>query len=172
MRIATPGWTARIWLEYRAGNVTRAERDCLLTLHSFRRTGGHCMAEPRHPGGAGQHVHQDSPTRPGTGQGARACGVGREARPGRLAVAQDVQPLSVPDASGGRPAGPTGTTLAGSRHYRTPGLRRGESKQERGSRRDATGAAAMPDLLAMRRAVIEARLGQARYAIRYEGRRQ
>ena len=32
-------WTARVWLEYRAGNLTRA-RDVLLTLHTFRGTGG------------------------------------------------------------------------------------------------------------------------------------
>jgi hypothetical protein len=42
MPIATPGWTTRIWLEYRAGNLTRAYRDVLLTLRTFRGTGGHC----------------------------------------------------------------------------------------------------------------------------------
>jgi hypothetical protein len=42
MPIAQPTWTARIWAEYRAGNVTRAYRDVLLTLHSFRGHGGQC----------------------------------------------------------------------------------------------------------------------------------
>jgi hypothetical protein len=35
-------WTARVWTEYRAGNLTRSARDVLLTLHTFRGTGGHC----------------------------------------------------------------------------------------------------------------------------------
>jgi hypothetical protein len=39
-------WTTRIWLEYRAGNLTRAARDVLLTLHTFRSTGG--VAWPSH----------------------------------------------------------------------------------------------------------------------------
>jgi hypothetical protein len=36
-------WTTRIWQAYRAGNLTRAYRDVLLTLHTFRGTGGHCL---------------------------------------------------------------------------------------------------------------------------------
>jgi hypothetical protein len=39
---AKPAWTTRIWLEYRAGSLTRAARDVLLTLHTFRGTGGQC----------------------------------------------------------------------------------------------------------------------------------
>jgi hypothetical protein len=39
-------WTNRIWLEYRAGNLTRAARDVLFTLHTFRGTGG--AAWPSH----------------------------------------------------------------------------------------------------------------------------
>jgi hypothetical protein len=35
-------WTTRIWLEYRAGNLTRTYRDVLLTLHTYRSTGGAC----------------------------------------------------------------------------------------------------------------------------------
>jgi hypothetical protein len=37
-----PPWTTRVWLEYRAGNLTRAARDVLLTLHTFRGIGGQC----------------------------------------------------------------------------------------------------------------------------------
>ena len=33
-------WTTRIWQEFRAGNLTRAARDVLLTLHTYRGTGG------------------------------------------------------------------------------------------------------------------------------------
>ncbi len=33
-------WTARIWREFRAGNLTRAYRDVLLTLRSYRGYGG------------------------------------------------------------------------------------------------------------------------------------
>ena len=33
-------WTARIWAEFRAGNLTRAWRDALLTLATFRGHGG------------------------------------------------------------------------------------------------------------------------------------
>lgn len=39
-------WTTRIWHEFRAGNLTRAHRDCLLTLHTFRGPGG--VAWPAH----------------------------------------------------------------------------------------------------------------------------
>jgi len=33
-------WTARVWTEFRAGNLTRACRDVLLTLQTFRGHGG------------------------------------------------------------------------------------------------------------------------------------
>ena len=39
-------WTTRIWQEYRAGNLTRAARDVLLTLHTYRGPGG--VAWPSH----------------------------------------------------------------------------------------------------------------------------
>jgi DNA-binding transcriptional MocR family regulator len=39
-------WTASIWREYRADNLTRAWRDVLLTLHSYRSAGG--VAWPSH----------------------------------------------------------------------------------------------------------------------------
>jgi hypothetical protein len=35
-------WTARVWQEFRARNLTRAYRDVLLTLRTFRGTGGTC----------------------------------------------------------------------------------------------------------------------------------
>jgi hypothetical protein len=46
MPIAKPAWIARVWLEYRAGNLTRAARDVLLTLRTFRGPGG--VAWPSH----------------------------------------------------------------------------------------------------------------------------
>jgi hypothetical protein len=39
-------WTTRVWLEYRVGNLTRAYRDVLLTLHTYRGPGG--VAWPAH----------------------------------------------------------------------------------------------------------------------------
>jgi hypothetical protein len=39
----TEPWTTRIWREFRAGNLTRAFRDTLLTLGTFRGTGGLCI---------------------------------------------------------------------------------------------------------------------------------
>jgi len=39
-------WTARVWAEFRAGNLTRAGRDVLLTLHTYRAAGG--VAWPSH----------------------------------------------------------------------------------------------------------------------------
>ena len=35
-------WIARVWADYRAGNLTRANRDVLLTLYTFRGAGGQC----------------------------------------------------------------------------------------------------------------------------------
>ena len=35
-------WTDRVWREFRAGNLTRAHRDVLLTLRTFRGTSGVC----------------------------------------------------------------------------------------------------------------------------------
>jgi hypothetical protein len=43
---AQPLWVTRIWQEFHAGNLTRAARDVLLTLHSFRGHGG--VAWPSH----------------------------------------------------------------------------------------------------------------------------
>lgn len=33
-------WTTRVWREHRAGNISRTERDVLLTLRTFRGAGG------------------------------------------------------------------------------------------------------------------------------------
>jgi hypothetical protein len=41
-----PAWTTRVWQEFRAGNLSRGQRDVLLCLHSFRGTGG--VAWPSH----------------------------------------------------------------------------------------------------------------------------
>ena len=35
-------WTARVWAEFRAGNLTRSSRDVMLTLRTFRGLGGLC----------------------------------------------------------------------------------------------------------------------------------
>lgn len=36
-------WTDRVWREFHAGNLTRSYRDVLLTLRTFRGTGGLCV---------------------------------------------------------------------------------------------------------------------------------
>lgn len=36
-------WTSRVWREFRADNLTRAYRDVLLTLATYRGTGGLCI---------------------------------------------------------------------------------------------------------------------------------
>ena len=41
-RAPQPTWTARVWAEFRARNLTRTERDVLLTLRTFRAPGGGC----------------------------------------------------------------------------------------------------------------------------------
>jgi hypothetical protein len=46
MSNATSAWTTRIWQEYRSGNLTRAARDVLLCLRTFRGPGG--TAWPSH----------------------------------------------------------------------------------------------------------------------------
>lgn len=42
----TETWITRIWREHRVGNLTRAHRDVLLTLHTYRASGG--CAWPSH----------------------------------------------------------------------------------------------------------------------------
>ncbi len=37
-----PSWKARVWQEFKIGNLTRAMRDVLLTLATYRGTGGAC----------------------------------------------------------------------------------------------------------------------------------
>jgi hypothetical protein len=46
MSIAKLAWTTRVWQEFRAGNLTRAARDVLLCLRTFRGAGG--VAWPSH----------------------------------------------------------------------------------------------------------------------------
>jgi DNA-binding transcriptional MocR family regulator len=46
VQIPTPSWTARIWSEFHAGNLTPVWKDVLLTLRTFRGLGG--TAWPSH----------------------------------------------------------------------------------------------------------------------------
>ena len=46
MPTTNPAWTTRVWQEFRAGNLSRGQRDVLLCLHTFRGTGG--VAWPSH----------------------------------------------------------------------------------------------------------------------------
>jgi hypothetical protein len=36
-------WTTRVWKEFHADNLTRGERDVLLTLRTFKGSGGLCI---------------------------------------------------------------------------------------------------------------------------------
>jgi Helix-turn-helix domain len=105
-------WTTRVWQEYRAGNLTRAARDVLLTLHAYRGHGG--AAWPSHATLA-DRARCCAKT---VGRAlAQAQGLGlvswvEAPRPGGLAVAAVQQPLSVRDAggAGARRSGRTGST--------------------------------------------------------------
>lgn len=44
--MGTPTWIGRVWAEYKSGNLTRAYRDVLITLHTYRGPGG--TAWPSH----------------------------------------------------------------------------------------------------------------------------
>ena len=147
-------WTTRIWREFRAGNLTRAWRDALLTLHTYRGTGGLCIPS---------HATLAERAKVGVRTVARALAAARDLglvnwterriRRGwrwlrtsnayRLTrPAGDVQPAA-------RPAFP--------RHATT--CQRGggeESQTKKGLLNEMLSAAAvLPDLLAMRRASIE-----------------
>jgi DNA-binding transcriptional MocR family regulator len=163
MPIATPTWINRIWLEYRAGNLTRAARDVLLTLHSFRGHGG--AAWPSH---ATLADRARCCTRTVQRALAQAQGLGlvswaeRHVRAGwrwlrtsnlyRFVVPEGV-PISrsrlptLISRSAGLPVPTTGLNAAG-----------GESQNKKEALEELLrAAAAAPDLLLRRRLVIEGR---------------
>jgi len=132
MPAASPPWTDRIWREFRAGTLTRSWRDVLLTLATFRGSGG--------------AIHPSHSTLAERGR----CSVRTVQR--ALAHAQRLglvvwaerrvraswrwlrtsNTYRLLDARGAGPGPPT-PLLAPPRHYRTDRPGRGERKQE-GSR--------------------------------------
>jgi hypothetical protein len=153
-------WAARVWAEYRAGNLTRAARDVLLTLHSFRGTGG--VAWPSHATLA-DRARCCTRTVARALQAAQALGLvdwcERRVRAGWrwlrssnrywfLVPDEKVQPWTASPRRGVQ-------TCSLGRQVSTTGLRarRGESlrKKEVHGDRQPIGQGPMPDLLAARR---------------------
>ena len=138
----TPTWITRIWHEYRAGNLTRADRDVLLTLHTFRGHGG--IAWPSHATLA-ERARCCTRTVQRALQQAQGLGLvswtERRVRAGWRWLRAS-QPVSVRGAGGaGTGGGRTGFQSAGTDGLRGRG---GERKQERCSRRDAVGGRSAP----------------------------
>ena len=159
MPIAIPPanpWRDHVWKEFRAGNLTRAYRDVLLTLATRGAGGLICPAHATLAERVGCSVS--------TVQRAltQACPLGlvswteRRIRAGwRWLRTSNAYRLAVPDGPvrrGMRPAWP---------RRRTNGQcdREGENLKKEGALREMLrAAAALPDLLARRRAVIEGQL--------------
>jgi hypothetical protein len=142
-------WTARVWQEFRADNLTRACRDVLLTLRTFRGHGG--VAHP-------SHENPCQPRRLLRPHGAASatgcprpwpCAMDRAARAGRLAVpARGVEPGLRPRRS------TTGQKGRGGERLKTEDTCRRKKAAWEAMR---LAAAALPDLLAIRREAFEAR---------------
>ena len=160
-------WIARVWSEFRAGTLTRTYRDVLLTLQTFRGNGG--LICPAHATLADRAKCGVRTVQRALRQAERlglVLWVERRIRRGwRWLRTSNVYHLSVPDAavdSSLRPLWPCHSTNC------QPG-RGGESleKEDANQGRKAAlaamirEAAGLPDLLAIRRAVMEGRL-QAR----------
>ena len=149
-----------------AGIPRRAARDVLLTLHTFR---GHGALRGRRtsPWPIGHGAAPGPSSARSSRSGPRSGIVGRAARPGRLALAQDQQPVSVRGAKGVPISNSRLLSLIGGRSARplTPTTghcgRGGESHKKKEALDEMLrAAAAAPDLLLRRRLVIEGRGGQ------------
>ena len=86
-------WTTRVWREHRAGNISRTERDVLLTLRTFRGAGG--TMHPSHATLADRARCSlpERDTSAPAGAAARLGVLGGAPRARRLAVAADVECL-------------------------------------------------------------------------------
>jgi hypothetical protein len=158
-RPLTNPWRDRVWQEFRAGNLTRAYRDVLLTLATFRGAGG--LICPAHATLADRAQCSVSTVRRALAQASQLGLVSwteRRVRAGwRWLRTSYAYRLALPD-------GPV------QRGMRSPWPRRrtsgqsdgeGESLNKKGALREMLrAAAALPDLLALRRAAMAARLGR------------
>ncbi len=155
-------WTNRVWHEFRAGNLTRSYRDVLLTLRTFRGTGGLCV--PSHAALADRARCSVRTVQRALVQAQVLDLVSwteRRVRAGwRWLRTSNAYRLAVPDgpvqpgmrAPFPRPAtcpATTGQTVRGE-----------EDLSKKGALQDMlTAAAGLPDLLAMRRAAMAGRVG-------------
>jgi hypothetical protein len=152
-------WRDRVWQEFRAGNLTRAYRDVLLTLATFRGAGG--LICPAHATLAERAGCSVSTVQRALAQAFRLDLVSwteRRIRAGwRWLRTSNAYRLAVPDGPvrhGMRPEWPRRRTSA-----QCDGG--GESrKKEEALKAMLRAAAALPDLLALRRAAMAARLGR------------
>ncbi|MBA2715641.1 MAG: helix-turn-helix domain-containing protein [Propionibacteriales bacterium] len=154
-------WTDRVWHEFHAGNLTRGYRDVLLTLRTFRGTGGLCV--PSHATLADRARCSSRTVQRALVQ-AQVLGLvswtERRVRAGwRWLRTSNAYRLAVPD----RPV-QSGMRTPFSRSATCPAttgqtVRGGESLSKKGALQDMlVAAASLPNLLAIRRAAIEGRL--------------
>jgi hypothetical protein len=155
----TNPWRDRVWKEFRAGNLTRAYRDVLLTLATFRGAGG--LICPAHATLADRTQCSASTVRRALAQAFRVGLVSweeRRIRAGwRWLRTSNAYRLAVPGGPvrrGMRPTWPRRRTNGQSD-------RKGESLNKKGALREMLrAAAALPDLLALRRAAMAVRLSR------------
>jgi hypothetical protein len=154
-------WTARVWHEYRAANLTRAMRDVLLTLATYRGPGG--IAWPSHAALAERAKCSVRTVQRALAMAAELGLVAwteRRVRAGwRWLPTSNAYRLLTP-----LEAVRTGLRAAWRPMPATTGQdgRGGERSSKKAALRTMLQAAAtMPDLLAMRRAVMEGRMAGA-----------
>lgn len=150
-------WIARVWAEFKAGNLTRAYRDCLLTLRTFQGRDGALW--PSHATLA-DRARTSSKTVQRALAAARDIGLvawsERRVRRGwRWLRTSNAYRLILPDA----PVSTNGhRVLRGEQKVKKEVANAGHGAVMRAM---VLEAAAMPDLLALRRQAMEARLRKA-----------
>ncbi len=155
-------WTNRVWHEFRAGNLTRSYRDVLLTLRTFRGTGGLCV--PAHAtlaDRAGCSVRTVQRALVQAQVLDLVSWTERRVRAGwRWLRTSNAYRLAVPEQPvqpGMRAPFPRLTAYSATTCQTVRGE---ESLSKKGALQDMlTATAGLPDLLAMRRAAIEGRVG-------------
>ncbi len=160
----TENWTDRVWREFHAGNLTRAFRDVLLTLRTYRGHGGMiCPAHETLADRAKCKVRTVSRAlKHAKTLGLLAWAERRVRRGWRWLRTSNQYWLTVPDAPaepGTRPVwwrrSTTGHSDAGGEGLEKKEAQQGHKAALATMIREASG---LPDLLAMRRAAVEKRL--------------
>ncbi len=157
-------WTDRVWLEFRCGNLTRGYRDVLLTLRTFRGHGGLCI--PSHATLADRAECSVRTVQRALVMGRTLDLVSWTERRVRAAWrwlrTSNSYRLAVPEEPiqpGQHPAWPRrATTGQSGRGGEQVDSERGTQSRKAAMAEFMRVAAGMPDLLAARRQVIEARL--------------